>query len=88
MTGYELQLHLRYRNSIWNKETEIKINIFHVQTWFYVNGEFYRFLHEDEPNFPLQNNLSLQKKVSGVDKVVNFKYFSRPTEGIKYFSRT
>ena len=43
---------------------------------------------EDEPNFPPQNNLSLQKKVSGVDKVVNFKYFSRPTEGIKYFSRT
>ena len=43
---------------------------------------------EDEPNFPLQNNLSLQKKVSGVDKVVNFTYFSRPTEGIKYFSRT
>ena len=23
MTGYDLQLHLRYRNSIWNKETEI-----------------------------------------------------------------
>ena len=43
---------------------------------------------EDEPNFPRQNNLSLQKKVSDVDKVVKFKYFSRPTEGIKYFSRT
>ena len=42
---------------------------------------------EDEPNFPLQNNLILQKKVSGVDKVVNFKDFSRATEGIKYFSR-
>ena len=88
MTEYDLQLHLRYGNSIWNKETEIKINIVHVQKWFYVNGEFYRFLHEDEPSFPLQNNPSLQKKVSGVDKVVNFKYFSRPTEGIKYFSRT
>ena len=24
MTGYDLQLHLRYRNSIWNKGTEIK----------------------------------------------------------------
>ena len=24
MSGYDLQLHLRYRNSIWNKETEIK----------------------------------------------------------------
>ena len=43
---------------------------------------------EDEPNFPLQNNLILQKKVSGADKMVNFKDFSRPTEGIKYFSRT
>ena len=88
MTEYDLQLHLRYGNSIWNKETEIKINIVHVQKWFYVNGEFYRFLHKDEPSFPLQNNPSLQKKVSGIDKVVNFKYFSRPTEGIKYFSRT
>ena len=27
---------------------------------------------EDEPNFPRQNNLILQKKVSGVDKIVNF----------------
>ena len=43
---------------------------------------------EDEPNIPPQNNLILQKKVSGVDKVVNFKDFSRATEGIKYFSRT
>ena len=32
---------------------------------------------EDEPNFSRQINLILQKKVSGVDKVVNFKYFSR-----------
>ena len=24
MTGYALQLHLRYRNSIWNKETDMK----------------------------------------------------------------
>ena len=27
-TGYDLKLHLRYRNSIWNKETEIKIILF------------------------------------------------------------
>ena len=27
-----------------------------------------------EPNFPLQNNLILQKKVSGVDVVVNFLF--------------
>ena len=31
---------------------------------------------EDEPNFPHQNNLILQKKVSGIDKAVNFKDFS------------
>ena len=29
----------------------------------------------DEPNFPWQNNLILQKKLFGVDKVVNFKDF-------------
>ena len=43
---------------------------------------------EDEPNFRWQNNLILQKMVAGVDKVVNFKYFSRPNKEIKYFSRT
>ena len=43
---------------------------------------------EDEPNFPRQNNLILKKKVSGVDKVVNFKAFSRLCKEIKYFSRT
>ena len=30
---------------------------------------------EDEPNFPRQKTLILQKKVSGVDKAVNFKDF-------------
>ena len=43
---------------------------------------------EDEPNFPQQNNLILQKKVSGADKVVNFKDFLRPNKEIKYFWRT
>ena len=53
----------------------------HVQKWFYITCEFYRFLvTKDEPNFPQQNNLILQKKVSGVDKVVNFKDFSRPNK--------
>ena len=42
---------------------------------------------EDEPNFPRQNNLILLKMVSGVDKVVNFKDFSRSNKEIKYFSR-
>ena len=42
----------------------------------------------DEPNFLQQNNLILQRKVSGVDKDVNFKDFSRPNKEIKYFLRT
>ena len=42
---------------------------------------------EDEPNFPRQNNLILQKMVSGIDKVVNFKDFSRPNKEFKDFSR-
>ena len=48
---------------------------------------FTRSYNENEPNFPQQNNLILQKKVAGVDKVVNFKAFSRPIKEIKYFSR-
>ena len=43
---------------------------------------------EDEPNFPWQNNLILQKMMSGIDKVVNFKDFLRPNKEIKYFSRS
>ena len=38
----------------------------------------------------LQNNLILQKKMSGVDKVVNLRTFqdSVPNKEITYFSRT
>ena len=43
---------------------------------------------DDEPNFPRQNNLVLQKIVASIDKVVNFKDFSWPNKEIKYFSRT
>ena len=35
-----------------------------------------------------KKQLILQKIVSGIDKVVNFKDFSRPNKEIKYFSRT
>ena len=42
---------------------------------------------KDEPKFPQPKKLILQKIVSGVDKVVNFKDFSRPYKEIKYFSR-
>ena len=59
-----------------------------VQKLSIVTREFYNSYTEDEPNFPRQNNLILQKKVSGVDKVVNFKGFLRPDKKIKYFSRT
>ena len=41
----------------------------------------------DEPNVSRQNNLILQKKVSGVDKVVNFNDFSRTLTEFKDFSR-
>ena len=40
---------------------------------------------KDELNFPWQNNLILQKKVSGIDKVGNFKDFSRPNKEISTF---
>ena len=44
---------------------------------------------KDEPNFPQQNNvIFLKKMVSGIDKVVNFKDFSRPSKEIKFYSRT
>ena len=42
---------------------------------------------EDEPNIPWQNNVILQEKVSGIDKVVNFKSLSRPNKEIKYLFR-
>ena len=55
---------------------------------FTLAESFTGFYTEDEPNFPRQNNLILQKKVSGVDKIVNFKDFLRPNKEIQYFSRT
>ena len=38
---------------------------------------------QDEPNLPWQNNLILQKKMSGVDKVVNFEDFLRPIKEVR-----
>ena len=55
---------------------------------FTLAESFTGFYTDDEPNFPRLNNLILQKKVSGVDKVVNFKDFLRPNKEIQYFSRT
>ena len=76
-----LGMHLRYRNSIWNKETK---KIVHAQKCFYFTCEFYRFLHRGWAKF----NVILQKRVPGINKVVNFKEFSRPNKEIKYLSRT
>ena len=49
---------------------------------FTLAESFTGFYTEDEPNFPRQNNLILQKKVSGVED------FLRPNKEIQYFSRT
>ena len=57
------------------------------KTFFTLSLSFTGSYTEDEPNFPA-NNLILQTKVSGVDKVVNFKGFLRPNKKIKYFLRT
>ena len=38
---------------------------------------------QDEPNLPWQNNLILQKKMSDVDKVVNFEDFLRPIKEVR-----
>ena len=74
-------LHLRYRNSIWNNTLFMYKNVSTLPMSF---TDSYT---KDEPNFPQQNNLILrlfcwgkflQKEVSGIDKVVNFKDFSRP----------
>ena len=51
--------------------------------------EFYKFLlHQGLAKFSSAkiNNLILQKKVSGIDKVLNFKDFLRPNKQIKYIS--
>ena len=85
MTGYDLQMHLRYRKSISNKETN-KILFMHKNI-FTVPVNFARSYTEDERNFPRRNNLILQKMASSVDKAVNFKAFSRTNKEIKYISK-
>ena len=59
---------------IWGTEIEFEIkkqkqNIVHAQKCFTLPVIFTGFCTEDEPNFSRQNNLILQKKVSGVDKI-------------------
>ena len=76
-----------YRNSIRNKETEIKYCLYKKRC-FYVTHEFYRFLHHGWANFSTAKNLIFKKIVLSIAKVVNFKDFLRPDKEIKYFSRT
>ena len=52
--------------------------MFTYKNFFTLNVSFTGSYNDNEPNFPQQNNLILQKKVTGEDKVVNFKDFSRP----------
>ena len=61
MTGCDLQLHLRYSNSICNKDTETKILFLHKNV-FMLHVNFTGSCTEDEPNFPRQNNLILKKR--------------------------
>ena len=69
-------------NCILGTEIAFEINrnkiLFTQKCFNKVTHEFTGSYTEDEPNFPWQNNLIiLQKKVSGIHKVVNFKDFSR-----------
>ena len=53
----------------------------------FTGSDIYYTKHK--PNFPQQNNIILQKMVSGIEiKWVNFKDFSLPNKEIQYFSRT
>ena len=80
---------LRYTNSIWNKETEIKINIV-------ASGIYWPYIFISLPwtfsvlylSFFLCSRILFHRKWCGINKVVNFKDFARPYKEIKYFSRT
>ena len=68
VTGYDLQLHLRYRNSIWiSRNRNLKILFMHTSPVSFT-GSYTAY----ESNFPRQKNLILQKMVlAGEEKVVN-----------------
>ena len=60
MTAHDLKLHLRYKNSIWNRETKNKI-LFKHKNVFTLPESFVGSYTEDEPDFPRRNNQILQK---------------------------
>ena len=70
----DLQLHLRYRNSIRNKEAEIKYCSC-TKKVFTLPVSVTSTYTEGEPTFLRQKNQILQKILSGVEKAVNFKDF-------------
>ena len=82
MTGYDLQLYLRYRNSIWNKETEIKCCSYTKMFLSYPWG-LQVLTPRASPIFLAKINL--QKMVSGVNNFVNFKDFSRSNKETSTF---
>ena len=61
MTAYDLQLHLRYRNRIWNciwgteiefeKKKKQKLNIVYAQKCSCITHEFYTFFHRGWAKF-------------------------------------
>ena len=78
-------------NCIWGTEIAFKIkkqklNIVHAKSVFTLPVSFTGSYTEDETNITWQKNVILQKKVSGIDTVVNFKDFSRTLPEFQDFS--
>ena len=74
---------------------EYKTNCFHLdlplkyKNVFMLPVSFIGSYTDNEPDFPWSEIIEFcRKRVSGVDKVVNFKDFSRPNKEIKHFSGT
>ena len=55
MTGYDLQFHVRYRNRIWKKRTEM--NVVHAQKCSNATCELNRFLHQGWAKFSLEKGV-------------------------------
>ena len=84
MTGYDLQLHLRYRNSIWNKETETKYCS--CTKMFYVTRDFYRFLHRGWAKFSpaKQSNFTEKGVWRRQDLIKKSSTFQGPKQNLIY----
>ena len=87
ITGYDLQLLLMQRNCILNKEIEIK--------YCSCTKIVLRYTCRLQVLTPRMSQIFLgkitrfyRKTLFGLDKVLNFRDFSRPSKEIRYFSRT